>query len=64
MYFTIALIVITAGISYKGIKDEAFLSRFAFNIEKVLIYKDYRRIVTSGFLHVNWLHLIINMFVL
>ena len=64
MYLTYALIIITCIISYKGIKEDHFLHKYAFNIDKVLIYKDYQRIITSGFLHVNWLHLVINMFVL
>ena len=64
MYLTYALIIITCIISYKGIKEDHFLQKYAFNIDKVLIYKDYQRIITSGFLHVNWLHLVINMFVL
>ncbi len=64
MYLTIALIAITSIISYLGIKDEFLRDRYAFNIEKVLVYKQYIRLISSGFFHVSWLHLIINMFVL
>jgi membrane associated rhomboid family serine protease len=64
MYLTILLIAVTCFISYRGIKNEFFLDQYSFNIEKVMIYKQYYRLVTSGFFHVNWLHLIINAFVL
>jgi len=33
-------------------------------VEKILVYKDYKRLITSGFLHVSWLHLLFNMFTL
>lgn len=64
MYATILLIVITCIISYKGLKNELFIDRYSFNIEKVLVYKEYIRLISSGFLHINWLHLVVNMFVL
>src|SRR4051794_19159795 len=60
----ILLIIANVAISYKGFKDAAFLERYKFEVEKILIYKDYKRLVTSSFLHVNWLHLIFNMFAL
>lgn len=64
MYFTILLIVITSVISYLGITKDFFQERYYFNIEKVFVYKQYYRLVTSGFLHISWMHLAINMFVL
>jgi membrane associated rhomboid family serine protease len=39
-----------------------FFDRYSFIINPVLISKDYKRLVTSGFLHVNWMHLFFNMF--
>jgi len=64
MYITILLIVLTCIISYKGLKDELFINKYAFQIEKVTVYKEYIRLVSSGFLHINWMHLAVNMFVL
>jgi len=64
MYFTIALIAITCVTSYIGLKNEHVLDRYSFRIEKVKVYKEYIRFISSGFFHVNWVHLIVNMFVL
>src|SRR5919106_1088002 len=60
---TIALliIIVTAFISYRGLNSHRFLERYTFEVEKVLLYKDYKRLVTSGFVHLSWLHLILNM---
>lgn len=61
--FIISLLIIAANVivSYKGFKSIEFFSRYAFEVEKVSLYKQYDRIVTSGFLHVNRMHLIFNM---
>jgi membrane associated rhomboid family serine protease len=58
---TIILILITGYFSYRGFKDHFFLEKFEFGVDKVRLYRDYKRLVTSGFLHVNWMHLIFNM---
>jgi membrane associated rhomboid family serine protease len=64
MYVTILLIAITVVFSYRGFKNEFLIDKYAFNIEKVRVYKEYVRLVSSAFLHVDWLHLVVNMFVL
>jgi len=58
---SLILIVITSIVSYKGFYNRAFFARYEFEVEKILLYRDYKRIVTSGFLHINWTHLIFNM---
>jgi membrane associated rhomboid family serine protease len=58
---SILLILITIATSWKGLKDRSFFDRYHFNIDKVLVFKEYYRILTSGFLHVSWIHLIFNM---
>ncbi|MGZ3847305.1 MAG: rhomboid family intramembrane serine protease [Flavisolibacter sp.] len=62
----ISLILILANcfVSWKGFRDRDFYERYEFSIEKVKIYKQYYRLFTSGFLHVNWTHLIFNMIAL
>lgn len=65
MIYTIIIsyIIIAANIivSYKGFKNIDFFNRYSFEVEKLTLYKQYNRIITSGFLHVNWMHLIFNM---
>ena len=58
-----ALIIISSNVlvSMRGFKDVAFFERFKFNI-RALIAGDYKRLVSSGFLHVDWQHLLFNMF--
>ena len=57
----IILILVTVFVSWRGLKDHSFFESYKFNIEKVLVYKQYYRILTAGFLHVSWPHLIFNM---
>lgn len=57
----IIIIFITLLTSYQGLKDHAYLDRYAFQIDKILINKEYRRLITSGFLHVSWIHFAFNM---
>jgi membrane associated rhomboid family serine protease len=57
----ILIILINIGVSYKGLRNESFFEGYKFEVDKVLINRDYKRIITSGFLHVNWAHLIFNM---
>ena len=55
------LIIINVIVSYRGFKDHDFFDRYKFNIDSIRLYKDYKRLVTSDFLHVSWTHLIFNM---
>ena len=57
----IIIIVVNVIFSYKGFTNEHFFEGHKFNVDKILIKKDYTRLITSGFLHVSWTHLIFNM---
>jgi membrane associated rhomboid family serine protease len=58
---SLIIIAITSFISYKGFKSSNFYASLEFEVEKILLYRDYKRLVTSGFIHVNWQHLLFNM---
>src|SRR5882757_5841119 len=56
------LIVLNVLVSYKGFSNSLFFDSYKFEVDRILINKDYKRLITSGFLHVSWIHLIFNMF--
>jgi membrane associated rhomboid family serine protease len=58
---SLILIVINVVFSYRGLTNHLFFEAYSFEVDKVLINKDYKRLITSGFLHVSWVHLIFNM---
>jgi membrane associated rhomboid family serine protease len=58
---SLIIIVTTCFVSYKGFKSSGFFARLEFETEKILLYRDYKRLITSAFIHVNWQHLIFNM---
>lgn len=60
---SIGLIILIANlvISYKAFKDFAFYQKSTFRVDAILVGKDYKRLISSGFVHVSWMHLIFNM---
>ncbi|HLT79571.1 MAG TPA: rhomboid family intramembrane serine protease [Cyclobacteriaceae bacterium] len=59
---TLALIAANILISYKGFRDASFFDRNLFEVGRVLHHREYGRLFMSGFLHVDWTHLLFNMF--
>jgi len=55
------LIIVTFLTSLVGFTNKYYFLNYNFSIQKILIEKEYKRIFTSGFLHSNWTHLIVNM---
>ncbi len=55
------LIITNIAFSYKGFTNQLFFNNYKFGVDGVLIKKDYLRLITSGFLHVNWTHIIFNL---
>jgi membrane associated rhomboid family serine protease len=50
--------------SYKGFRDKGFFEHYLFDVDKVLIDKQYYRLISSAFLHGSWFHLGFNVIAL
>jgi membrane associated rhomboid family serine protease len=61
---TFLLIIITVVISVMAFYNENLFSRLQFNAYQIYHRNEWYRMLTHGFIHANWWHLIINMFVL
>lgn len=61
---TLIIVALNVLVSYKGFNDYIFFDRFKFQTGPILKYKQYDRLLTSGFLHVNTAHLLFNMITL
>jgi len=57
----IFLIIVNLLVSYQGFNTYGFMQHYALDVDEILIHKDYKRLLTSGFLHISWTHLLFNM---
>jgi membrane associated rhomboid family serine protease len=57
------IIIANVLVSMKGFKDYGFLEKYKFQISSILSGEKIR-LFTSGFLHVDWMHLGFNMYAL
>ncbi len=58
------IMIFTALSTYQGFKNREFFERYVFDVDAILIDKDYYRLISSGFLHANWWHFGFNMIAL
>ena len=61
---TLIIVIITSVISIVAFSNRILFARLQFNPYQAYHRKEWYRIITHGFLHANWTHLIINMLVL
>lgn len=64
MNITILIIVTTAAISIWAFQRPDIFEKLLLSPYMVMQRKEWYRVISHGFLHVDWPHLIINMFVL
>ncbi len=57
----IALIIVNFLVSIVGFQRTDIFEKYKFDLQKIQESKEYYRLATAGFLHVNWMHLIFNM---
>ena len=58
---TIIIIVFTSLISIAAFNNRSLFSKLQFNPYQVYYRKEWHRMLTHGFIHANWNHLIFNM---
>lgn len=61
---TLIIVIITSIVSVIAFSNSSLFSRLQFNPYQVYHRREWHRIITHGLLHADWMHLIINMFVL
>ena len=61
---TLLIIVFTALVSYRGFNNYTVIDRLKHFPAREAAMKEYYRLLTSGFVHADWTHLLVNMFVL
>lgn len=62
MSITVIFIIITVFVSYQGIQNPSLQYKLTMNPVAILQHGQWYRVLTSGFVHANWMHLGFNMF--
>ncbi|MBI1839816.1 MAG: rhomboid family intramembrane serine protease [Verrucomicrobia bacterium] len=47
--------------TYLSLRDRAVFEKYSFNPKAILAFKQYHRMITSGFLHLDWMHFAMNI---
>lgn len=61
---TFIIIALTVGVSLYGFSDKRFFARYKFSTYAIEDMRQIDRLLTSGFLHVDTMHLLFNIFAL
>jgi membrane associated rhomboid family serine protease len=61
---TLILVVANIIFSYNGFKNPRYIEDNVFDVGKILVWKEYKRLISSGFIHANLWHLGFNMMAL
>jgi membrane associated rhomboid family serine protease len=64
MNITVWLIIVTVVVTFVAWKRPSLIERMIFHAPSVVDNREWYRLLSYGFLHANWGHLLINMFVL
>jgi membrane associated rhomboid family serine protease len=58
------IILNTCIFSFQGIRNHIFFDRYRFNVDRIIIHREWWRLFTSGLVHLSWMHLLFNMLTL
>lgn len=58
----IVIIVLNILASLNAFQNRNFFNSWSFDVGEIIVRKDYKRMITSGFIHLDYMHLFFNMF--
>ncbi|MBK6948540.1 MAG: rhomboid family intramembrane serine protease [Haliscomenobacter sp.] len=61
---TLILVILTGFISWQGFRNPEFANKLLHIPYRVKHQKEYIRLLGAGFVHGNWMHLLVNLYVL
>ena len=64
MSITLFIIILTILVSFTCFRNRLAFERMKFNAYEIRLHKSFYRFVSYGLLHADWMHLLVNMFVL
>lgn len=64
MDISIIIIIVVCALSIAGFSQPELIHKYRFNAYQIKHKKEYIRLISHGFFHGSWGHLLINMFVL
>lgn len=64
MTVTLGILIVTVFVSYQAFNNPEIFHRLKHSPFMEHKHKEYYRLITSGFVHGSWMHLIVNMYVL
>ena len=60
--FTFIIILVSGILTFQGFRNPVLFTRLMFDNRSIQRNKEYYRLVSSGFLHADWMHFAFNMF--
>ena len=61
-FLNLAVIGVTLYLTWRGFEDPSFSDRLLFSTDEILRHRQYYRVLTSGFIHADWPHVLFNLF--
>lgn len=58
----VLIIVANVLFSYSGFTNAELFRKYKFQVGDIIYHKEFVRLISSGFLHGDWMHLIFNMY--
>ncbi|RMG86669.1 MAG: rhomboid family intramembrane serine protease [Bacteroidetes bacterium] len=60
----ILMMIVNGLVTWQGLTRPDYFEKYKFNVDGILVYRERIRLISSGFLHVNWIHFAFNMIAL